>query len=211
MNSPPSKLPKRLNVAAPRHMAKKKSFRSAPRIVSGRESDRWTVLTRLMFGMRHLKLVSLDSHGKSHERKFTAAMAIPTPNRTPARILLDPPSPNANVSPATTMATSESPRAIVLVNACCRTLTAFSHGEFPVCAKTGDAKSKLTAITLRFRAICLRRVLFGQSLFIQISFFDVLVFSRRVLAVFAWPEPRGRVRARTTGLRRVPWSFSKHT
>jgi hypothetical protein len=36
---------------------------------------------------------------------------------------------NAKVSPDTTMATRERPRAIVLVNACCRTLTAFSHGE----------------------------------------------------------------------------------
>jgi predicted dithiol-disulfide oxidoreductase (DUF899 family) len=34
----------------------------------------------------------------------------------------EPPSPNAKVRPATTIATSESPRAIVLVNACCRTL-----------------------------------------------------------------------------------------
>src|SRR5579859_3764429 len=44
MRSPPSRLPKRLKVAAPRHMAKKKSFRSAPRMVSGRESDRCTGL-----------------------------------------------------------------------------------------------------------------------------------------------------------------------
>src|ERR1700730_5473117 len=40
------RLPRRLNVAAPRHMAKKKSFRSAPRIVSGRDSDRCTLLIR---------------------------------------------------------------------------------------------------------------------------------------------------------------------
>jgi len=40
MHNPPRRLPKRLKVAAPRHMAKKKSFRSAPKIVSGRESDR---------------------------------------------------------------------------------------------------------------------------------------------------------------------------
>src|SRR5260221_6957315 len=44
MSKPPSKLPRRLKVAAPRHMAKKKSFRSAPRIVRGRESERWTGL-----------------------------------------------------------------------------------------------------------------------------------------------------------------------
>jgi len=56
--------------------------------------------------------------GKSQERKLTAAMAMPTPNRTPARTLFDPPSPKANVSPATTMATRARPRAIVLVKAC---------------------------------------------------------------------------------------------
>src|SRR5216683_7750162 len=51
MSSPPSKLLSRLNVAAPRHMAKKKSFRSAPRIVSGRDSDRCTLLIRLPSAM----------------------------------------------------------------------------------------------------------------------------------------------------------------
>src|SRR5260370_9724584 len=40
-------LASRLKVAAPRPMAKKKSFRSAPRIVSGGDSDRCTRLIRL--------------------------------------------------------------------------------------------------------------------------------------------------------------------
>jgi len=47
----------------------------------------------------------------------------------------------AKVNPETTIATSDSPRAMVLVKACCRTLTAFSQGEF-VCAKAGAASSK---------------------------------------------------------------------
>ena len=51
ISNPPSKLLSRLNVAAPRHMAKKKSFRSAPRIVSGRDSDRCTLLIRLASAM----------------------------------------------------------------------------------------------------------------------------------------------------------------
>ena len=51
---------------------------------------------------------------------------------------------NANVRPDTTIATSESPRAMVLVNACCRTLTAFSHGELPVCANAGAARHRAT-------------------------------------------------------------------
>src|SRR5271155_4663413 len=51
ISSPPNKLLSRLKVAAPRHMAKKKSFRSAPRIVSGRDSDRCTLLIRLASAM----------------------------------------------------------------------------------------------------------------------------------------------------------------
>src|SRR6266404_7783062 len=39
------------------------------------------------------------------------------------------------------MATSDSPRAMVLVKACCRTLTAFSNGEF-AWAKAGAANAK---------------------------------------------------------------------
>jgi len=50
--------------------------------------------------------------------EFTAAMAMPTPKSTPARTRFEPPSPKANVSPDTTIATSESPRAMVLVKAC---------------------------------------------------------------------------------------------
>src|ERR1700739_3654810 len=51
MISPPSKLPSKLKVAAPRHMAKKNSFRSAPRMVSGRESERCTGFVRLWYVM----------------------------------------------------------------------------------------------------------------------------------------------------------------
>src|SRR6202050_817454 len=80
--------------------------------------------------------------GKSHDRKFTAAMAIPTPKSTPASTRFEPPSPKANVRPATTMATSERPRAMVLVKAVIRTLTAFSQGEAP-CANAGAAKSNV--------------------------------------------------------------------
>src|SRR5580700_10388359 len=51
MSNPPNRLLSKLNVAAPRHMAKKKSFRSAPRIVSGRDSVRGTLLIRLVSAM----------------------------------------------------------------------------------------------------------------------------------------------------------------
>jgi hypothetical protein len=69
---------------------------------------------------------------------------MPTPNRTPASTRFDPPSPKAKVSPATTMATSESPRAMVLVKAVSRTLTAFSQGEAPPCANAGAARISAT-------------------------------------------------------------------
>src|SRR5580704_2421311 len=52
ISRPPNKLLSRLKVAAPRHMAKKKSFRSAPRIVRGRESERCTLFIRLAAAMR---------------------------------------------------------------------------------------------------------------------------------------------------------------
>src|SRR5580700_5467469 len=143
MSNPPNRLLSKLKVAAPRHMAKKKSLRSAPRIVSGRESDRCTLLIRLASATCFsFKTCVIQLPGKSHDKKFTAAMAIPTPNSTPASTRFEPPSPKANVRPATTMATSERPRAMVLVNAVMRTLTAFSQGELPApCAYAGAATS----------------------------------------------------------------------
>ena len=66
-----------------------------------------------------------------------------SPCSTPASTRFEPPSPKAKVSPATTIATKDSPRAIVLVNACCRTLTAFSQGDWPLtCANAADARSE---------------------------------------------------------------------
>src|SRR5439155_11335891 len=52
------------------------------------------------------------NQGKSQARKLTAAMAMPTPKSTPARTRFEPPSPKAKVRPATTMETSDRPRAI---------------------------------------------------------------------------------------------------
>src|SRR5260221_9545692 len=89
--------------------------------------------------------------GKSQDRKFTAAMAIPTPKSTPASTRFEPPSPKAKVRPATTMATSERPRAMVLVKACCSTLTAFSHGEAPAWPKAGAARNTATTGVVRNR------------------------------------------------------------
>src|SRR5258708_4269903 len=49
------------------------------------------------------------------------------------------------------MATSERPRAMVLVKACCSTLTAFSQGEAPVWPKAGAARNRATTAVLRNR------------------------------------------------------------
>jgi hypothetical protein len=54
----------------------------------------------------------------------------------------------AKVSPETTMATSESPRAMVLVKAVMSTLTAFSHGELPCRAKAGIASKSTKQIAI---------------------------------------------------------------
>src|SRR6202034_4698111 len=100
--------------------------------------------------VRHTQLhrdEGFQEPGKSQARKLTAAIAIPTPKRTPAKTRLDPPPPKAKVNPATTIATSERPRAMVLVKAVSRTLTAFSQGELPVaCANAGAARIRLVAI-----------------------------------------------------------------
>jgi hypothetical protein len=57
---------------------------------------------------------------------------------------------NAKVSPETTIATSDSPRAMVLVKACCKTFTAFSQGEF-ACAKAGAASTSANAAAAAVR------------------------------------------------------------
>src|SRR5258706_15511133 len=89
-------------------------------------------------------------HGKSQAMKLTAAMAMPTPKRTPASTRFEPPSPKAKVRPDTTIATKERPRAMVLVKACCKTLTAFSQGEAP-CAKAGAANNRPRAAAVNCR------------------------------------------------------------
>ena len=125
-------------MAAPRHMAKKKSFRSAPRIVSGRDSDRCTLLIRLVSAMCFsFGTCVIQLPGKSHDRKFTAAMAMPTPKSTPASTRFEPPSPKAKVRPATTMATSERPRAMVLVKACLQ----HANGVFPWGSSLSEGRS----------------------------------------------------------------------
>ena len=62
--------------------------------------------------------------------KFTAPIAIPTPNTMPARRRLLPPSPNANVTPPTTIDTRLRPRAMGPVKLVISTVTAFSHGDW---------------------------------------------------------------------------------
>jgi hypothetical protein len=58
----------------------------------------------------------------------------------------------AKVNPDTTMATRDNPRAMVLVKACCKTLTAFSQGEF-VWANAGAASTSPISDVTRQRAM----------------------------------------------------------
>ena len=79
--------------------------------------------------------------GKSQDRKFTAAMAIPTPKSTPASTRFEPPFTDGEGEPGHDNRNQGQPRAIVLVNAFCRRLTAFSQGDWPLtCANAADAR-----------------------------------------------------------------------
>src|SRR5437016_2872470 len=81
--------------------------------------------------------------GKSQDRKFTAAMAIPTPKSTPASTRFEPPFTDGEGEPGHDNRNQGQPRAIVLVNAFCRRLTAFSQGDWPLtCANAADARIK---------------------------------------------------------------------
>src|SRR6266481_5402029 len=156
-------------------------------MVRGRESERCIRFIRLAFAISApaTRESETQSHGKSQAMKLTAAIAIPTPKRTPARTRFEPPSPKANVRPDTTIATRERPRAIVLVKACWRTPTAFSQGEAPW-AKAGATKSSPRATAVNCRNIFLnRRALFQSGLifgYLLVRFFadrSLLESSRR--------------------------------
>src|SRR6185437_3037129 len=108
-------------------------------------------------------LLSVQEPGNSQARKLTAAIAMPTPNSTPARTRFEPPSPKANVRPDTTIATRDSPRAMVLVNAVSKTLTAFSQGELPAWANAGAARINPVAAASRYRDCLLNLCAFLQS------------------------------------------------
>src|SRR5215469_5694739 len=136
-------------------------------------------------------------HGKSHAMKLTAAMAMPTPKRTPASTRFEPPSPKANVRPDTRMATKERPRAMVLVNAACSTLTAFSHGELPdTCAKPGTVRTSPAAGTSSSLSTFLNRKAFvpcGLILRPSACLRSLVDQAQRVLAGAVGP-PRGIAR-----------------
>src|SRR5947199_7757288 len=83
--------------------------------------------------------------------KFTAVTAMPTPKIMPAMRRLEPPSPNANARPPTTIAIRLRALAIVVVKLVRKTVTAFSQG--PDCAKVEvDAmRTRTTATRTRLR------------------------------------------------------------
>src|SRR5216683_2098195 len=104
--------------------------------LSFRAQNRERFVDRLVSGVdtafRHA--ISYDP-GKSQDRKFTAAIAIPMPKTIPANIRLFPPSPKANIKPPTTIATRLKPFAIGPVKPVWSCWTAFSHGLLPDCRK----------------------------------------------------------------------------
>src|SRR5207253_11131792 len=73
--------------------------------------------------------------------KFTAPTAMPTPKITPDKVRLAAPSPKANISPPTTIATNASPVAIGPVKAVRNACTACVQGEFVDCAHTSSASA----------------------------------------------------------------------
>ncbi len=84
----------------------------------------------------------LQVPGKSQDRKFTAAMAIPAPKSTPASTRFDPPSPKAKVSPPR----QSQPRTAPFNRARKRLLQdahGVSQGDWPLtCANAADARSE---------------------------------------------------------------------
>jgi len=119
-------------------MAKRKGFRSGPRIVS--DNGRCTLLIR---GCRHMLLPAGRRCFRWREKAKTGSSLPGWPKSKPASPRFEPPSPKAKVSPATTIATKDSPLAIALLNACCGALTAFSQGDWPLtCANAAYARSE---------------------------------------------------------------------
>jgi hypothetical protein len=125
-------------VAAPKHMAKKKSFRSGPRIVS--DNDRYTLLIR---ACRHMLLPAGRRCLRRREKAKTGSSLPRWPfRRRKARRQAHASSHLHRARPRQSQPRTV-PRAIVLINACCRTLTAFSQGDWPLtCANAADARSE---------------------------------------------------------------------
>src|SRR5207249_6626994 len=99
--------------------------------------------------------------------------------------------------------TRDNPRAIVLVNACWRTLTAFSQGEVP-CAKAEAARSRPATTTHNWRNLGLSRSGFRQIFVILVMllilFTAVDLEIGRVPAVSPMSLHRADVTLRTTVL-----------
>ena len=90
------------------------------------------------------------------------------------------------------MATSESPRAMVLVNAVMSTLTAFSQGELPCCAKAGAARRSTRQIaSTGDRSEKLARQ-FRKARFMRLSLHRSDFKMRGALAGRAWDEDKGK-------------------
>jgi hypothetical protein len=118
----------------------KKSFRSVPRIVSGRDNDRYTLLIRLVSAICFsLQDTGVSGAGKKPRQEVRCRDGHSDVEKHPGKHTLRAAFTEGEGDPATTNATRDSPRAIVLVNAFCRRLTAFSQGDWPLTCANADA------------------------------------------------------------------------
>ena len=170
-------------------MAKKKSFRSAPRIVSGRDSDRCTLLIRLVPPCVSPSDARDLVAGEKPRQEIHGGNGHADAEEDASKHTLRAAFTEGESESGHHDGNEEKPRAMVLVNAVWRTLTAFSQGEFPACAKVALARSRIMKIDSRLRM---------QGPVFRINSFFRMISSPKnsgsCLQVLATPMPRPAAR-----------------
>src|SRR5882762_9649774 len=129
-------------VAAPRHMAEKKSFRSAPTIVTGRDNVRCALLIRLVYAICFsLQDTGVSGAGKKPRQEVRCRDGHSDAEKHPGKHTLRAAFTEGEGEPGHDNRNQGQPCAIVLVNAFYRRLTAFSQGDWPLTAQiAADAR-----------------------------------------------------------------------
>jgi hypothetical protein len=149
-------------------MAKKKSFRSGPRIVTGRDNDRSALLIRLVYAICFsLQDTGVSGAGKKPRQEVRCRDGHSDAEKHPGKHTLRAAFTEGEGEAATTIATRDSPRAIVLENACCRTLKAFSQGDWPLTAQMPLMRDQ-------------RRISFGRLSSLPASSFQMMRAGHRI-------------------------------